>query len=83
VASPTWIAGETAPRLEERSTMEAKPSKPGVPGIDHEERHSLTGSLDKSPITTHTQQTSTEPEEDWLSLATGDPAFWLKEPDRD
>lgn len=60
--------------------METKPDKPGVTGMDREERPSSTGSSDKSPITTRPQQSGAEPEEDWMSLATGDPAFWLKDP---
>jgi hypothetical protein len=63
--------------------MEAKPNRPGVAGMDHEERRFFRGSPDKSPMTTHYPQTGTEPEEDWMSLATGDPAFWLKECDHD
>ncbi len=62
--------------------MEAKPNERGVPGIDREERrYHQAASPDNSPITT--RKTSVVPEEDWASLATGDPAFWLKERDQD
>lgn len=61
--------------------MEAKPNERGVPGIDREERRHQAASPDNSPITT--RKTSVASEEDWASLATGDPAFWLKEHDQD
>ncbi len=61
--------------------METKPNECGVPGIDREERRHQVSSPDNSPLTN--RKASVAPEEDWASLATGDPAFWLKESDQD
>ncbi len=61
--------------------MEAKPNERGVSGIDREERRHQAASPDNSPLTN--RKASVAPEEDWASLATGDPAFWLKERDQD
>lgn len=60
--------------------MEARQNDRGVSGTEREERPS-PASLDSSPITT--RKTGAGLEEDWASLGTDDPAFWLKEPDQD
>jgi hypothetical protein len=61
--------------------MEARQNDRGVSGTERQERRSSTASPDGSPITT--RKTGAGLEEDWASLGTDDPAFWLKEPDQD
>lgn len=61
--------------------MEVRQNDRGVSGTEREERRSSTASPDGSPITT--RKAGVGPEEDWASLGTDDPAFWLKEPDQD
>ena len=61
--------------------MEAESNERGVPGIDREERRHQASPPDNSPIAN--RKISVVPEEDWSYLATGDPAFWLKERDQD
>lgn len=51
--------------------------KPGTSETNHEERrHALALSNEVSSVA---RKAGTGSEEDWLSQATGDPAFWLKE----
>jgi hypothetical protein len=51
--------------------------KSGTSETNHEERrHALALSNEGTSVA---RKAGTEIEEDWLSQATGDPAFWLKE----
>lgn len=61
--------------------MEARQNDRGVSGMQREEGTSSTAPLDSGPITT--RKSGAGLEEDWASLGTDDPAFWLKEPDQD
>ena len=59
--------------------MEHTPNRPGVPGINHEEgRQAAALSNESSSVV---GKTGVKSEEDWLSQATGDPAFWIKGPE--
>lgn len=56
---------------------------PGAPDTEREEARSSLATLDKGAAAAGTRKNGivsdkTETEEDWVSLATGDPAFWLK-----
>ena len=59
--------------------MEHTPSEPGAPGMNKEEGRYAPTLPDKSPSVA--RQTGVGSEEDWLAQATGDPAFWIKEPE--
>ncbi len=63
--------------------MEARPNEPGTPGMNREEGRSSLVPSSKGTIVARPQKNGTGLEEDWSSLGTDDPAFWLKEPDRD
>ena len=63
--------------------MEARPNEPGTPGMDREEARYSRGPSNKSTIVAHSQKTGMGFDEDWSSLGTDDPAFWLKEPDQE
>jgi len=59
------------------------PEVPGAPDTEREEMRSSLVTLDKGAAAAGTRKDGTvsdktETEEDWVSLATGDPAFWLK-----
>jgi hypothetical protein len=59
--------------------MEHTPNRPGMPGINHEEGRQAAALSNKSPSVAG--KAGVESEEDWLSQATGDPAFWIKGPE--
>jgi hypothetical protein len=69
-----------------RSTMgitSSTPEVPGAPDTEREEARASLVTLDKGAAAAGTRKDGTvsdktETEEDWASLATGDPAFWLK-----
>ncbi len=63
--------------------MVTMPNEPGKAAMDHEEGRSMPASPEKSPIIAGPRKTGAGSEENWLSLATGDPAFWLKDPDQE
>jgi hypothetical protein len=63
-------------RSEERSVMEHTPN---MPSINHEEGRQAAALSNESPSVAG--KAGAESEEDWLSQATGDPAFWIKEPE--
>jgi hypothetical protein len=55
--------------------------KPGTPETNHEERrHAPALSNEGLSVA---RKAGAGSEEDWLSQATGDPAFWLKEPEHE
>jgi hypothetical protein len=71
---------------ERRSTMEVTSSTPDVPGASGTEREEGGASLaptnegSASNVLLRTGTVSgTAIEEDWAPMATGDPAFWLKD----
>jgi hypothetical protein len=66
-------------RSEERSVMEHTPNMPSMPGINYEEGRQAAALSNESPSVAG--KAGAESEEDWLSQATGDPAFWIKEPE--
>ena len=66
-------------RSEERSVMEHTPNMPSMPGINHEQGRQAAALSNESPSVAG--KAGAESEEDWLSQATGDPAFWIKEPE--
>jgi hypothetical protein len=57
--------------------MEHTPNKPGASGTNREEGRHAPALLDKD--SSIARKSGMGSEEDWLSRATGDPAFWLKE----
>ncbi len=59
--------------------MEHTPNRPGMPGINHEEGRQAAALSNESPSVAG--KAGVESEEDWLSQATGDPAFWIKGPE--
>jgi len=59
--------------------MEHTPHMPGVPGINHEEGRQAATLSNESPSVAG--KAGVDSEEDWLSQATSDPAFWIKEPE--
>lgn len=59
--------------------MGVTPNKPGMQGIEREEGRSMPVPSEKGPVVADPRKAGVELEEDWMSLATGDPAFWLKE----
>jgi hypothetical protein len=63
--------------------MEARPNEPGTPGTNREEGRTSQVPSSKGAIVAREQKSGAGPEEEWFSLGTDDPAFWLKEPDRD
>ncbi|MCA1715327.1 MAG: hypothetical protein LC781_00240 [Actinobacteria bacterium] len=63
--------------------MEARPNEPGMPGTNREEGRISQVPASKGAIVARGQKSGAGPEEEWFSLGTDDPAFWLKESDRD
>ena len=63
--------------------MEARTNEPGTPGTNREDGRFSRVPSSKGTVAVRTQKNAVGPEEDWFSLGTDDPAFWLKEPDRD
>ncbi len=63
--------------------MEARPNEPGMPGTDREEARSSRAPSNKSTVVARPQKTGMGFDEDWSSLGTDDPAFWLKEPEQE
>jgi hypothetical protein len=59
--------------------MEQTPHMPGMPGINHEEGRQAAALSNASSSVAG--KAGADSEEDWLSQATGDPAFWIKEPE--
>jgi hypothetical protein len=80
---PTIVSDRAAPRSEERSRMEARPNEPGTPGTDREEGHFSRAPSNRRSVSAHPQKPGAGFEEDWSSLGTDDPAFWLKEPEQE
>jgi len=69
---------------ERRSTMGITSSTPDVPGATGTEREEGGASLappNEGPAANSPRRAVSETgiEEDWASIATGDPAFWLKD----
>ncbi len=62
--------------------MEARPNDPGAPGTNREEGRTSPVTSSKGAVV-RGQKSGAGPEEEWFSLGTDDPAFWLKEPERD
>jgi hypothetical protein len=60
--------------------MEHTPSEPGVPGPNQEEGRYAPALPDKGPSVARKAGAGSS-EEDWLAQATGDPAFWIREPE--
>jgi hypothetical protein len=69
--------------LHERSRMEARFNEPGTPGTNREEGRTSQVTSNKGAIVARRHKSGAGPEEEWFSLGTDDPAFWLKEPERD
>jgi hypothetical protein len=63
--------------------MEARSNEPGAPGTNREEGRTSQVTSNKGAIVAHGHKSGAGPEEEWFSLGTDDPAFWLKEPERD
>ena len=63
--------------------MEARSNEPGTPGTNREEGRTSQVTSSAGAIVTRGQKSGAGPEEEWFSLGTDDPAFWLKEPERD
>jgi hypothetical protein len=63
--------------------MEARPNEPGTPGTNREEGRTSQVPSNKGATVARGQKSGAGPEEEWYSLGTDDPAFWLKESDRD
>ena len=63
--------------------MEARSHEPGAPGTNREGGRPSQVTSNKGAIATRGQKSGAGPEEEWFSLGTDDPAFWLKEPERD
>lgn len=60
------------------------PDVPGAPGIEREETTPSPAPPDEGPALAGPRKAGTVSdkagiEEDWTSMATGDPAFWLKQ----
>lgn len=55
--------------------MEHTPNKPGMLGTIHEEGRQAAGLSNEN--SSGAGKTGADSEEDWLSQATGDPAFWI------
>ncbi len=59
------------------------PDVPGAPGTEREERGALLAPTNEGPAASGPRRAGTVSEtgieEDWASMATGDPAFWLKD----
>ena len=79
----TLISDRVALWPQERSRMEARPNEPGTPGTNREEGRASQVSPSKGAIVAHGHKSGVGPEEEWFFMGTDDPAFWLKEPDRD
>jgi hypothetical protein len=58
--------------------MEHTPSESGAPGTNQEEGRYAPALADKDPSVAKKAGAGSS-EEDWLTQATGDPAFWIKE----
>ncbi len=63
--------------------MEARPNEPGTPGTNREEGRASQVPSSKGAIVAREQKSGAGTEEEWFFMGTDDPAFWLKEPDRD
>lgn len=63
--------------------MEARPNEPGTPGTNREEGRTSQILSSKGATAARGQKSGAGSKEEWFSLGTDDPAFWLKEPDRD
>jgi hypothetical protein len=63
--------------------MEARSNEPGAPGTNREEGRTSQVTSNKGAIVAHGHKSGAGAEEEWFSLGTDDPAFWLKEPERD
>lgn len=63
--------------------MEARTNEPGMPGTNREEGRTSQVPSSKDAIVARGQKSGAGPEEEWFSLGTDDPAFWLKESDHD
>jgi hypothetical protein len=59
--------------------MEHTPNKLGMLGINYEEGRQAAALSNESPSSAG--KTGARSEEDWLSQATSDPAFWIKGPE--
>ena len=59
------------------------PDVPGAPGTEREERGASLGPTNEGPAASGLLRigadSGTGIEEDWASMATSDPAFWLKD----
>jgi hypothetical protein len=63
--------------------MEARPNEPGTTGTNREEGRTSQVTSSRGAIVARGRKSGAGPEEEWFSLGTDDPAFWLKGPDRD
>jgi hypothetical protein len=71
---------------ERRSTMgvtSSTPDVPGAPGTEREEGRASFAPTNEGPaanvLLSTDADSGTAIEEDWAPMATGDPAFWLKD----
>jgi hypothetical protein len=62
--------------------MEARFNEPGAPGRNREEVRTSQVTSNKGAVSRE-QKSGIGLEEEWIFLGTDDPAFWLKEPERD
>jgi len=62
--------------------MEARPNEPGAPGRNREEGSTSQVTSSRGAVV-RGQKSVIGLEEDWIFLGTDDPAFWLKDPERD
>jgi hypothetical protein len=63
--------------------MESRPNEPGTPGANREEGRTSRVPSNKGATVARGKKSGVGPEEQRYSLGTDDPAFWLKESDRD
>ena len=79
----TLVSDRVALWPQERSRMETRSNEPGTPGTNREKGRSSQVTSNKGAIVARRHKSGAGPEEEWFSLGTDDPAFWLKEPERD
>ena len=79
----TLISDRVALWPQERSRMEARPNEPGTPGTNREEGRTSRFPSNKGAIAARSQKSGVGSEEEWFSLGSDDPAFWLKEIEHD
>ena len=63
--------------------MEGRPNEPGTLGTIREDGRISQVTSSKGSIAARSQKSGVGSEEEWCSLGTDDPAFWLKEIEHD